>query len=63
MQLSAIPKQFRNNFISAVFSQTVMDRKLLLERGERTVERVGGIWNVEVRIFLIDEEVRQVCFQ
>lgn len=39
-----------------------MGGQLVLERGEEPVERVGGVGYVQVRILLIREEIRKICF-
>ena len=38
-----------------------MHSEFLLERREGAVERVGGVGDIEFRIFLIREEMWEVC--
>lgn len=63
LNLARVFKKLRNDFVSSVATQAMMSGKLLLERGERAVEVVGGVGDVEFRILLIGEQIRKVPFQ
>ncbi len=41
----------------------MMSGEFLLERGERTVQIVGGVGDMKLRILLIGEQVRQVSLE
>ena len=35
----------------------------LFDGSEVTINSIGGVWNIEFRVFLICEKIRKICFQ